>query len=88
MMEMIPLHEAASQFESLLARVREKGDRFVLTDGEQAVAELGPSADSAGTFHDLQREIADYGADPEFAEALDEVSRMGLDSSIDDPWDL
>lgn len=86
----LSLAEAARHLGSYVDRVAEHGERFVLTRGEEPVAELRPLVKSrrltelpallAGLPHLSETEAADLAADVDAARR--ELSTM----EIDNPW--
>jgi len=77
--------KAARQFGDCLARVKYRGDTFVIIRNQQRVAELTPAGGSSGAeWSEICDALAGLPADPEFANDLEEVNR--LDALPIDPW--
>ena len=86
MTETISSTEAARNLGDLLARIKHRGDRFILTKNSRPVAELQPIVPEAkgGTFGELQAALKMLPEDPDFAGGLEKVSRA--DTIPDNPW--
>jgi len=77
--------EAARTLGDCLARVKHRGDRFVITRNNRPVAELGPVSDlRQGTLGELWTAMREVRADEEFAADLERVN--SADSVMDNPW--
>jgi antitoxin (DNA-binding transcriptional repressor) of toxin-antitoxin stability system len=80
--------QAVRQFGDCLARVKYRGDSFVITRNEERVAELVPVGGSTGVFGASWSEILDalsgLPTDPGFAEDLEQVNRKDLPPA--NPW--
>lgn len=78
--------ELARTLGDVLARVRYRGDSFVVERNGDAVARVSPVPEGSPTT--LREALAAWRAagppDPGFADALEEVNR--LDWPPDDPW--
>ncbi len=78
--------ELARTLGDVLARVRYRGDTFVVERNGDPVARVSPVPEGSPTT--LREALAAWRAagppDPEFAKALEEVNR--LDRPPDDPW--
>jgi prevent-host-death family protein len=78
--------EAARHMGDYLARVKHKGEEFVLTKNDQPVALLAPAAGSRrATWGDLQVAIERLPRDPGFADDLECVN--SIDQATGNPWD-
>ena len=78
--------EAARHFGDYLARVKHKGERFLLTKNDQPIAELSPAAGSRrGTWGEMKSAVAQLPHDPAFADDLEKVN-LG-DQPGENPWD-
>lgn len=78
--------EAARHLGDYLARVKHKGERFVLTKNDQPVAELSPAAGSRrATWGELKAAIGAGSGDPTFADDLERINEA--DQLATNPWD-
>lgn len=78
--------EAARHLGDYMARIKHKGERFVLTKNDQAVAMLGPvGAVRRATWADLVEAVASLPKDRGFADDLEKVNEA--DISQDTSWD-
>jgi antitoxin (DNA-binding transcriptional repressor) of toxin-antitoxin stability system len=69
-----------------LARVRYRGETFVIKKNDEIIAEMIPSGGSGGaTWAELASVVAAYPADADFAADLERVNQ--LDSPPENPWD-
>lgn len=77
--------EAARHLGDYLARVKHRGERFLLTKNDQPIAELSPAAGSRrATWGELVSAVARLPRDPSFADDLERVSRG--DQPGENPW--
>lgn len=78
--------EAARHLGDYLARIKYRGERFVVTRNEQPVAELTPVAGSqTATWGHLRRAVESLPLDPSFADDLERVNNA--DQLPVNPWD-
>ncbi|MBL9157380.1 MAG: type II toxin-antitoxin system Phd/YefM family antitoxin [Verrucomicrobiales bacterium] len=78
--------EAARHLGEYLARIKHRGERFVLTRNERPVAELIPVVGShTATWGQVLEALAGLPADPGFADDLETVNRADLPAA--NPWD-
>jgi antitoxin (DNA-binding transcriptional repressor) of toxin-antitoxin stability system len=78
--------EAARHLGEYLARIKHRGERFVLTRNDRPVAELIPVAGChTATWGQVLEALAGLPADPGFADALETVNRA--DQPAGNPWD-
>ena len=78
--------EIARHLGDYLARVKHRGERFLLTKNDQPVAELIPAAASRrATWGEIVDALAGSKADPAFADDLERVN--GSDLPAANPWD-
>jgi len=78
--------EAARHLGDYLARVKHKGEHFLLTKNDQAIAELSPAAGSRrATWGELVSAVARLPRDPSFADDLEKVNQT--DQAEGNPWD-
>ena len=77
--------EAARHLGNYLARVRHKGEHFLLTKNDQPIAELSPAGGSRrATWAELVAAVARLPRDPSFADDLEKVNEA--DQTAGDPW--
>jgi prevent-host-death family protein len=77
--------EAARHLGDYLARVKHKGEHFVLTKNDQPIAELSPAAGSRrATWADMMAALARLPRDPGFADDLEKVNEA--DQTAANPW--
>ena len=77
--------EAARHLGDYLARVKHKGEHFLLTKNDQPIAELSPAPGSRrATWGELRAATARLPRDPAFADDLESVNRA--DQPPDNPW--
>ncbi len=77
--------EAARHLGEYLARIKYRGERFILTRNGQPVAELGAvSASHTATWGQLRQALAALPAEPGFADDLEKVNRA--DQPAENPW--
>lgn len=78
--------EAVRRFGDCLARIRYRGDRFVITKNDEPVAELVPVAGGQrATWAELTEALGKLPVDPGFADDLEAVN--ATDSIPENPWD-
>jgi antitoxin (DNA-binding transcriptional repressor) of toxin-antitoxin stability system len=77
--------EAARHLGDYLARVKHKGEHFLLTKNDQPIAELSPARGSLrATWGELQSAISRLPHDPSFAYDLEKVNEADLPAA--NPW--
>jgi len=77
--------ELARTLGDVLARVRYRGDSFVVERNGTVVARLVPATEKRATLAEVFAAWRSAGPpDPEFADALEEID--SLDWPPDDPW--
>lgn len=77
--------EAARNLGDCLARIKHRGDRFVLMKNRRPIAELGPVSGSRGaTLHMLWAAMREARADEDFARDLERVN--AADTPMENPW--
>jgi prevent-host-death family protein len=77
--------EAARHLGDYLARVKHKGERFVLTKNNEPIAELVPAAGvRRATLRELDELLRRLPFDPTFADDLEKVNAMDLPP--ENPW--
>jgi antitoxin (DNA-binding transcriptional repressor) of toxin-antitoxin stability system len=77
--------EAARHLGDYLARVKHKGEHFLLTKNDQPIAELSPAGGSRrATWGELLSAIARLPRDPSFADDLEKVNEA--DQPAANPW--
>jgi antitoxin (DNA-binding transcriptional repressor) of toxin-antitoxin stability system len=77
--------EAARNLGECLARIRHRGDRFILTKNRRPVAELGPvSGTRRCTLRALWTAMRESRADEDFARDLERVNAS--DAPLENPW--
>jgi antitoxin (DNA-binding transcriptional repressor) of toxin-antitoxin stability system len=77
--------EAARHLGDYLARVKHKGEHFLLTKNDQTIAELSPASGSRrATWGELTSAVARLPRDPSFADDLEKVNET--DQSTANPW--
>lgn len=77
--------KAARQFGDCLARVKYRGDTFIITRNDERVAELTPVGGNAGAkWSEICEALAGFPAYSGFADDLEAVNR--LDKVPDNPW--
>jgi len=77
---------AARHLDDCLARIRDRGDVFVITSDDQPVAELHPAPLShRGTWSELTMAIESLPYDDTFADDLEKVNDS--DQIPASPWD-
>ena len=78
--------QVARKFSDILNRVRYRGEEFDIERNGEVVARLGPAPHRKGTVRELLELIARHGADPAFADDLEQVQsnqpKLGKG-----PWD-
>jgi prevent-host-death family protein len=78
--------EAARHLGDYLARIKHKGESFIVTRNDQPLAELVPISKSRrGTWGELREALASLPRDPTFADDLERVNRA--DQPFQNPWD-
>jgi len=86
MITTISTTEAARHLGDYLARVKHKGERFLLTKNDQPIAELSPAAGSRrGTWGEMKSAVAQLPHDLAFADDLEKVNLA--DQPGENPWD-
>jgi len=77
--------EAVRHLGDYLARVKHRGERFILTKNDQPVAELSPvSLSRTGTWGDLCDALARLPVDETFADDLEKIN--AADRPATNPW--
>lgn len=77
--------DAARHLGDYLARVKHRGEHFLLTKNDQPVAELSPARGSRrATWEELVAAVARLPRDPEFADDLERVNQA--DQVGQNPW--
>ena len=77
--------DAARHLGDYLARVKHKGERFVLTKNDQPIAELAPAAGAQrAKWSELKAAVARLPQDPSFADDLEQVNEA--DQPAANPW--
>jgi len=76
--------EVARHLGDYLARVKHKGERFILTKNHRPVAELSPTSRRHGTVADLLRLWRHDPEDPAFADDLEKANSKELPEP--NPW--
>ena len=77
--------EAARHLGEYLARVKHKGEHFLLTKNDQPIAELSPATGSRrATWAEMVAVLARLPRDPAFADDLEKVN--GADQPPANPW--
>ena len=77
--------EAARHLGDYLARVKHKGEHFLLTKNDQPIAELSPASGSRlATWAELTSAVARLSLNPSFADDLEKVNEA--DQPTSDPW--
>ena len=77
--------EAARHLGDYLARVKHKGEHFILTKNDQPIAELVPAAGSRrATWNELVDAVKTLPRDPTFADDLEKVNKA--DQIPENPW--
>ena len=77
--------EAARNLGELLARIKHKGDRFLIVKNNRAVAELGPVAGAReSTLEELWRALREAKPDEGFVADLRRVNEA--DALMGNPW--
>jgi antitoxin (DNA-binding transcriptional repressor) of toxin-antitoxin stability system len=77
--------EAARHLGDYLARVKYKGEHFLLTKNDQPIAKLSPATGSRrATWGELVSAVARLPRDPSFADDLEKVNEA--DQLAANPW--
>lgn len=77
--------EAARNLGEYLARVRLRGERFILMKNRRPVAQIGPVAGiGSGTLGDLWEALREAPVDRAFADDLDTAN--ATDRPAENPW--
>ena len=77
--------DAARHLGDYLARVKHKGEHFLLTKNDQPIAELSPASGSRrATWGELASALARLPRDPMFADDLEKVNEA--DQAAANPW--
>lgn len=77
--------DAARHLGDYLARVKHRGEHFLLTKNDQPVAELSPARGSRrATWEELVAAVARLPRDPGFADDLERVNQA--DQEEQNPW--
>jgi antitoxin (DNA-binding transcriptional repressor) of toxin-antitoxin stability system len=78
--------EAVRHFGDCLARIKYRGDHFVITRNDEAVAELVPAGSSRrATWAELEKVLEGMPYDVTFADDLEAVNNA--DQNPANPWD-
>ena len=82
----LPTTQAARNLGDCLARIRYRGESFVLTKNNRPVAELGPVAgDGRATLRELWGAVWSKSVDDGFADDLERVNKA--DTALNNPWE-
>lgn len=82
---LISTTEAARHLGDYLARVKHKGEHFILTKNDQPIAELSPADGSRrATWGEMMAVISRVPRDPLFADDLEKVNEA--DQTAANPW--
>ena len=85
MATIISTTEAARHLGDYLARVKHKGEHFLLTKNDQPIAELTPATGSRrATWGEVLAAVARLPHDPSFADDLEKV--IEADQPSANPW--
>lgn len=77
---------AARGFGDCLARIKYRGDTFVITRNNEAIAELVPAPNNRrATWSELESALNGLPHDPTFADDLERVNEA--DRTPSNPWD-
>jgi prevent-host-death family protein len=77
--------EAARNLGDCLARIRHRGERFVITKNNRPIAELGPVSGVQGTtLGELWTAMREVRTDEDFAADLERVN--AADAVMENPW--
>lgn len=77
--------EVVRHMGDVLARVKHKGEHFVVTRNHHPIAEIVPASGSRrATWRKLREAVADLPLDPSFADDLDKVN--AADRIAESPW--
>ncbi len=77
--------EAARHLGDYLARVKHKGEHFLLTKNDQPIAELAPARGSRrATWAEVMAAVARLPQDPSYADDLERVNEA--DQASENPW--
>jgi prevent-host-death family protein len=78
--------EAARHLGDYLARVKDNGERFLVTKNDEPVAELSPAGGSRrATWGELKAAMIGHTFDADFADDLERVNES--DQLASDPWE-
>lgn len=78
--------EAVRNFGECLARIKYRGDSFVITRNDEAIAELSPLRGARrATWAEIEGALAGLPLDPGFADDLESVNLS--DQPPGNPWD-
>lgn len=85
MKSVISSTEAARHLGDYLARIKHRGESFILTRNDQPLAELVPiEKNRRGTWGEVRAALAALPRDPSFADDLERVNRE--DQVFQNPW--
>lgn len=77
--------EASRHLGDYLARVKQKGEHFILTKNDQPIAELSPANGARrATWAEMVEVVSRLPRDPGFADDLEKVNET--DQSAANPW--
>ena len=77
--------DAARHLGDYLARVKHKGEHFLLTKNDQPIAELSPASGSRrATWAEMVAVLTRLPRDPTFADDLEKVNEADLNAA--NPW--
>lgn len=85
MSTVISTTEAARHLGDYLARVKHKGEHFILTKNDQPIAELSPASGARrATWGAIKAALSQLPSDPTFADDLERVNAADIPAG--NPW--